>query len=89
MLSGRGSKMPSLQIDLEAGRPVSEVEVLNGAIVQAGQQAGLPTPVNQALTCTLSRLVSRELDWQEYQRRPDRLLEAVAAARKNDGRKVF
>ena len=80
MLSGRGSKMPSLQIDLEAGRSVSEIEVLNGAIVRAGQQASLPTPVNQALTCTLNRLVSRELDWQEYQRRPDRLLEAVAAA---------
>jgi hypothetical protein len=76
--------MPSLQIDLAAGRTVSEIGVLNGAIVRAGQQAGVPTPVNQALTCTLTRLVSRELDWQEYQNRPDRLLQAVKSARMKD-----
>jgi 2-dehydropantoate 2-reductase len=81
MLSGRGAKMPSLQIDLEAGRPTSEIEVLNGAIVQAGQQAGLATPVNDTLTCTLSRLVSHELNWQDYRNQPDRLLQAVESAR--------
>lgn len=83
MLSGRGAKMPSLQIDLEAGRTTSEIEVLNGAIVQAGRQAGLPTPVNEALACTLRRLVSRDLNWQDYRNQPNRLLQAVAAARQS------
>jgi ketopantoate reductase len=76
--------MPSLQLDLAAGRTTSEIEVLNGAIVQAGQQLGIATPVNEALTCLLRRLVARELDWQTYQNRPDRLLEAVKAARQTN-----
>jgi 2-dehydropantoate 2-reductase len=81
MLSGRGTKMPSLQIDLAAGRSSSEIGVLNGAIVRAGQQAGIPTPVNQALTEILSCLVSGEVAWAAYQDQPARLLEAVAQRR--------
>jgi 2-dehydropantoate 2-reductase len=80
MLSGRGTKMPSLYIDLAAGRSVSEVEVLNGAIVAAGQKFGVNTPVNQVLTSTLSGLVSGELNWDDYQHQPERLLQAVATA---------
>lgn len=79
MLSGRGAKMPSLYLDLAAGRPASEIGVLNGAIARAGPQAGVPTPVNQALTAILSRLVSGELNWAEYQHQPQKLLAAVAA----------
>jgi 2-dehydropantoate 2-reductase len=82
MVSGRGTKMPSLQIDLAAGRPTSEIGVLNGAIVQAGQRLGIQTPVNQALTDILSRLVSGELDWMEYQGQPQKIVEAVAARRR-------
>ena len=59
MVSGRGTKMPSLQIDLAAGRSTSEVEVLNGAIVKAGQKYNIATPVNQVLTETFVCLVSR------------------------------
>ncbi len=79
MASGRGAKMPSLQIDLAAGRPTSEINVLNGAIVQAGRKLGLATPVNQAFTEILSGLVSGQLDWAEYQHQPERLIEAVTA----------
>jgi len=81
MLSGRGTKMPSLQIDLAAGRPSSEIGVLNGAIVRAGQQAGVPTPVNQALADILSCLVSGQAPWAEYQDQPARLLAVVAQRR--------
>jgi 2-dehydropantoate 2-reductase len=81
MLSGRGTKMPSLQIDLAARRPTSEIEALNGAIVQAGQKLGVATPVNQTLTDILSGLVSGELTWASYQNQADKLLEAVAARR--------
>jgi 2-dehydropantoate 2-reductase len=82
MRSGRGSKMPSLQIDLAAGRSTSEVEVLNGAIAQVGSQLGIATPVNQALTDILSGLVSGKLTWADYQHQPEKLLQAVAAKRR-------
>lgn len=79
MLSGRGTKMPSLHIDLATGRPDSEISFLNGAIVQAGRRTGIATPVNQALTEILSKLVSGELAWPDYQHQPDKLLQRVSA----------
>jgi 2-dehydropantoate 2-reductase len=81
MLSGRGTKMPSLHIDLAAGRSTSEIQALNGAIAQAGKALGIPTPVNQTLTEIFSGLVSGQLSWREYQNQPAKLLTAVAAAR--------
>lgn len=81
MVSGRGTKMPSLQIDLAAGRASSEIDALNGAIVRAGQQFGVATPVNRALTKILSGLVAGEQNWTEYQNQPHKLIEAVNAER--------
>jgi 2-dehydropantoate 2-reductase len=78
MVSGRGTKMPSLQIDLAGGQPISEVGVLNGAIVAAGEKVGVPVPANRALTATLSGIVSGELVWEDYQRQPEKLLAAVS-----------
>ncbi len=78
MVSGRGTKMPSLQIDLANNQPISEVGVLNGSIVAAGEKTGIPTPANRALTDILSGIVSGELSWEDYQCRPEKLLEAVA-----------
>jgi 2-dehydropantoate 2-reductase len=80
MLSGRGTKMPSLQLDLASGRPTSEIEALNGAVVRAGQKVGVPTPINQILTEILSQLVSGQLDRGSFKRQPAKLLQAVAAA---------
>jgi 2-dehydropantoate 2-reductase len=54
--SSRGSKPPSLQLDLERGR--SEVAWLNGAVAQAGREAGVATPVNRALAETLAGLIA-------------------------------
>ena len=85
MLSGRGTKMPSLQIDLAAERPTSEVAVLNGAIVEAGQKVGVITSVNKTLTDILSRLVSNELAWEDYQHQPEKLLQAVAIEKERRG----
>ncbi|HXW00743.1 MAG TPA: ketopantoate reductase family protein [Anaerolineae bacterium] len=79
MAGGRGTKMPSLHIDLAAGRSTSEISVLNGAIVEAGQKFGVATPVNQALTEILSGLVSGRMKWAEYQNQPKKLVKAVAA----------
>ncbi len=76
---GRGAKMPSLHIDLEKGRSQSEVLVLNGAVVRAGRETGVPVPVNTALTETLMGIVHGELAWEEFRGRPECLLAAVAA----------
>ncbi|MCB0046753.1 MAG: ketopantoate reductase family protein [Caldilineaceae bacterium] len=76
----RGGKMPSLYLDLESGKGRSEVEWLNGAVVSAGRAAGVATPVNQALTGTLLRLVddpTQRADWRENYAR---LAEAGAGA---------
>jgi 2-dehydropantoate 2-reductase len=74
MRSGRGTKMPSLHIDLTSGRTHSEVDALNGAIVQAGRRLGIATPVNAALTNTLNGLLTGQLDRNDFQHRPEKLL---------------
>ena len=71
--------MPSLHIDMASGRTTSEISVLNGAIAAAGRQANIPTPVNQTFTDILSQLISRQLDWAEYQHQPEKLLQTVTA----------
>jgi 2-dehydropantoate 2-reductase len=72
--SGRGAKMPSFHIDLHAGRERSEVDFLNGAVVRAGQDVGVPTPVNTLLTRTLLAMTCGEVSLDTYRGRPARLL---------------
>ena len=54
--NARGGKVPSLHIDLHGGKKTSEVDWLNGAVVQGGRTCRIPTPVNQVLTETMHRL---------------------------------
>jgi 2-dehydropantoate 2-reductase len=56
----RGKKMPSLHIDLSAGKKRSEVGWLNGAVAQKGKELGIATPVNQMLTDILQMLMADE-----------------------------
>ena len=72
--AGRGAKMPSFHIDLRSGRGKSEVEYLHGAVVRAGRQFGVPTPINQMLTDTLLSLTRGEIKREEFARKPERLL---------------
>ncbi len=81
MLSGRGTKMPSLHIDLATGRSSSEVTVLNGAIVESGQKVGVATPVNRVLTDILSQIASGKVARSEFEHQPEKLLEAVSSER--------
>ena len=75
---GRGEKPPSLLLALRQGRRRSEVADLNGAVVRAGEQAGQPTPINRALTETLSRLVEERIAWDSVRRQPEVLLAVTA-----------
>ncbi len=72
--SGRGAKMPSFHIDLHSGRGKSEVDFLHGAVVRAGEKAGVPTPVNKILTETLLALTNKEISIQEFAGKPEKLL---------------
>ena len=78
---GRGEKPPSLLLDLRSGRQRSEIAELNGAIVRAGEQIGVPTPINRALTETLIRLVEGRIQRESIRRQPGVLL-ALAAEMK-------
>lgn len=76
--SGRGDKMPSFYLDLSAGRGKSEVVYHNGAVARHGRELGIPTPVNATLNDVLMQLTRGEVDWREYDGRPNRLLAEVA-----------
>ena len=54
----RGGKMPSLFLDLEAGKSGSEVGWYNGAVVRQGGEVGIKTPVNRLLTETVQQLAA-------------------------------
>ncbi len=69
--------MPSFHIDLHSGRGRSEVDFLHGAIVRAGEKAGIPTPVNKVLTDTLLGLTSGRHSLDQFAHQPDKLLELL------------
>ncbi|MEA3350456.1 MAG: 2-dehydropantoate 2-reductase [Chloroflexota bacterium] len=71
---GRGGKMPSFHIDLHSGRGKSEVDYLNGAVVRAGNELGIPTPVNQLFTETLLNLTHGEISLNEYRHQAEKLI---------------
>lgn len=74
---GRAGKMPSLYLDLEAGRKTLEIGALNGAVVDHGHRAGVPTPVNAALTRIVTHIANGTLEWEAYRDRPQRLVQDV------------
>ena len=52
MDQAKGAMRASMHSDLMAGRPL-ELEALNGAVVRAGQSAGVPTPINDVIYAIL------------------------------------
>jgi 2-dehydropantoate 2-reductase len=76
---GRGTKAPSLLIDLRAGKPHSEVDVLNGAVAAGGHAHGVPTPVNSVYTRVLDDIAHMPQLWAKYRERPEALVAEVEA----------
>lgn len=72
---GRGNKMPSFHIDFHSGNGKSEVDYLNGAVVRIGKSVGVEAPVNRVLTETLLLLTAGELNADEFDHHPEKLLE--------------
>lgn len=69
----RGNKMPSLWWDLQRGKGRTEVRVLNGAIVDAGAHASVPTPVNSVLWAIMEQVTTSASEWERYRRQSARL----------------
>jgi len=76
---GRGTKPPSLLLDLRAGKTHSEVDVLNGAVASAGRARGVPTPVNSVYTRVLDDIAHMPQLWAKYRERPEALVAEVEA----------
>jgi 2-dehydropantoate 2-reductase len=76
--AGRGAKMPSLNLDVQSGRPRSEVRWLNGAVVLHAARLGLLAPVNQVLTDTVEGLTSGRLSRDDFRHNPGALLDRLA-----------
>ena len=57
---GGGAHRPSMGQDMVKGRR-TEIEFLNGFIVDKGKEVGVPTPANAALTDIVKRVEKGEL----------------------------
>ena len=69
----RGGKMPSLFLDLEAGKRGSEIGWYNGAIVRKGEEVGIETPVNRLLTQMVQQAVDEPRSRAAWRGNFDRL----------------
>ncbi|MGR4066041.1 MAG: ketopantoate reductase family protein [Vulcanimicrobiaceae bacterium] len=78
----RGTKVPSLLTDLRQAKQHTEVDVLNGAVVAAGLQYGVPTPVNAVYARVLADIAHMPQLWAKYRENPDTLEAEVAAEMK-------
>ena len=75
----RGTKPPSLLIDLRRAKPQTEVDVLNGAVAAAGLELRVPTPVNAVYARVLNDIAHTPPLWAKYRERPERLEAEVEA----------
>ncbi len=71
--SARGGKAPSLRLHVAAGGGPSEVDWLNGAVVELGARLGVPTPVNAALLEAMHQVTADPARRAWFAGRPDRL----------------
>ncbi|HEY8600318.1 MAG TPA: 2-dehydropantoate 2-reductase [Thermomicrobiales bacterium] len=71
---GRGSKAPSLALDLHSARGKTEIAWYNGAIAALGERHGVPTPVNSTLTRLVTAAATDPAVWARYRGQPGRLL---------------
>jgi 2-dehydropantoate 2-reductase len=75
----RGTKPPSLLLDLRAGRAQTEVEYLNGAVARGGRDHGISTPVNAVYARVLEDIAHMPQLWAKYRERPETLAAEVDA----------
>ncbi|NOZ49482.1 MAG: ketopantoate reductase family protein [Chloroflexi bacterium] len=78
IVSGRGSKMPSLYYDLHPRpRSHSEITWLNGRVVDAARQLGQAAPCNATLTHIMEDLLQGHSEAAAWQGQPQKLWQAI------------
>ncbi|MBV8655489.1 MAG: ketopantoate reductase family protein [Candidatus Eremiobacteraeota bacterium] len=78
----RGTKPPSLLVDLRSGKLQTEVDVVNGAVAAAGRALNVPTPVNAVYARVLNDIAHTPPLWAKYRERPETLEGEVLAEMK-------
>ncbi len=73
----RGTKPPSLLLDVRGGKGRTEVDVLNGAVARAAREAGTPAPVNAAYARVLDEIARDPQRWDAYRKRSAALVAAA------------
>jgi 2-dehydropantoate 2-reductase len=82
MSRGRGDKPPSLLLELRRGRPKTEIDFLNGKVVEFGQKLGIPTPVNAALTRAYHEAMKDpNAWWEQWRGKPQSLIAELSTER--------
>ncbi|MGI5845279.1 MAG: ketopantoate reductase family protein [Candidatus Xenobium sp.] len=84
MAAGRGDKPPSLLLDLRAGRTVTEVAWMNGAIAMEAANLEMEAPVNRFLARTLMDLARGYLAPGIFRHDPGFFLDLLATASSPD-----
>ncbi|MGB5051296.1 MAG: 2-dehydropantoate 2-reductase N-terminal domain-containing protein [Caldilineaceae bacterium] len=73
----RGGKMPSLFLDLDAGKTQNEVLWYNGAVARAGEGIDIPVPVNRFLCETVLRLAAHPDERENWRGNVAKLTQTV------------
>lgn len=74
MRRGRGTKPPSLHLDLLNGKTETELPFLYGKLIEAGKEVGVKTPTLQTLAETYDAIVRKTLPWESVKGNPEFLL---------------
>lgn len=72
MAGARSGRAPGMRDGVARGR--TEVDAYHGAIARAGEEAGVPAPVNAALAALIRELTRQPGRRAEFQRRPEALI---------------
>lgn len=78
--AARGAKLPSLLLDLRAGRKQTEVGDLNGAVAARARDSGIPASANDAVARVVSGVAAGTIDWELFRGKPQALAAAVGPA---------
>jgi len=75
--SARGAKLPSLLLDVRAGRTRTEVDELNGAVALRARDAGVPAQANACVARIVSGIAAGTVDWAPFRGSPTALMSAA------------
>jgi len=77
--AGRSDRLPGLAADVAAGRAVTEIDALHGAVAATGAVLGVHTPVCQRVRDLVAVVVEGRVPLDAFAGNPARLLEALTA----------